>query len=134
MFRLLPLLILLLLPLAASARVYECNDGQGRRVWTDQPCDGAKVLHEGVSDADQKRALAYDEYRRRAAAQSNAAAVSRFRAQAYDSGSGYYVPARRGNLQACDIARRSLRIQRSSSRPDAARIAQLERDVWRYCE
>ncbi|PAT41393.1 hypothetical protein CK623_00130 [Vandammella animalimorsus] len=134
MFRFLPLLILLLLSLSASARVYECKDAQGRRVWTDQPCAGGKVLHDGVSDADQARALSYDAHRRRAAAQSNAEAARRFRAQAYGSGGGYYAPARRGNLQACDIARRSLRIQRSSSRPDASRIAQLEHDVWRYCQ
>lgn len=40
---------------------------------------------------------------------------------------------RQKNQQACDMARRSLRIQQDSARPDKDRLQRLRQQVRRYC-
>ncbi|RMX14888.1 hypothetical protein EBQ34_08225 [Vandammella animalimorsus] len=40
---------------------------------------------------------------------------------------------RQKNQQACDMARRSLRIQQDNARPDKDRLQRLRQEVRRYC-
>lgn len=122
----------------ASAQIYECQDEKGIRLWTNEPCANGKLLHPGVSQAEQNRALEADRIQRTQRAAKDAHAAERFRQNAYSSSyssGGYSSSASNKNLEQCHFTRRSLRIEYTKiyAQRNYEKIRQLRTDEAKYC-
>lgn len=122
----------------ASAQIYECRDHKGARLWTNEPCADGKVLHLGVDPAEQRRAYQADRDQAAQRARRDAAAAERFRQNAYSNGyasGGYRGAPSSKNLELCDTARRSLRIEYSKilAHRNHEKLRQLRIDEHKYC-
>jgi len=116
-----------------SAQIYECRDGKGGKLWTDQPCADGIVLHEGVGSAVQQAAERSDQLQQAQRAKDSAAAAERFRQNAYDAPKGASTHRSTKNVQSCDTTRRSLRIERAKSESNPERVRQLRSDERKHC-